>query len=126
MFIGSTILSLVSSLIQIALFVLIVVALATAFMHPNGDFTDKGTKALWVAVLAIGVLLGVDRIFFRVVFLIPGFIKTIAYWGCIFAAMYFLASEHVRMGRSGGFTWKSFIDRRKPGGGNTGDSHGWE
>ncbi|MBR6460192.1 MAG: DUF2516 family protein [Actinomycetaceae bacterium] len=124
MLIGSTILSLVSYLLQIALFVLIVVAFVTAFMHPSGDFTDKGTKALWVALLAIGVLLGIDRIFFSVIFLIPGFLKTIAYWGCIFAAMYFLASEHARMSRAGGFTWKKFFDRRKPGGGNSSDSRG--
>lgn len=122
MLIGSAIVSLVSYLIQIALFVLIVVAFATAFMHPSADFADKGTKALWVALLAIGVLIGVDRLFFRLIFFVPGFLKTLVYWGCIFAAMYFLGSEHARMGRTGGFTWKSFFDRRKPDSGNAGDS----
>lgn len=124
MFIGHVAVAIVSYLIEIALFIMILVAFATAFMHPSDDFTDKGTKALWVAAFGIGVLVGIDYVFFRIFVFIPGFIRTIVFWGCAFAAIYFLSIEHPRMGRSGGFTWKEFVDRRKPDGGNSNNSRG--
>ena len=75
---------------------------------------------MWLAILGVGILLGVDRLFFNLFFFVPWILTMIAYWACIFAAIYFLSQEHTRMARLGGFTWKKFFDRRKPGGGNAG------
>ncbi|MBR5950439.1 MAG: DUF2516 family protein [Actinomycetaceae bacterium] len=123
MLIGSTVLSLVSYLVQLAIFALVVVAFVTALMHPVSDFADKGTKMMWLAILGAGVLLGIDRLFNHIIWFAPGFLKTLVYWACIFAAMYFFGSEHARMSRSGGFTWKAFFDKRD-GGANSGNSRG--
>lgn len=124
MLIGSALVALVSYLIQLALFVLIVVAFLTALMHPRGDFTDTSSKTLWLVILGIGILLGIDRLFFNLIFFIPWILTMIAYWACIFAAIYFLSQEHTRMSRLGGFTWKNFFGRHGRGNGGARNSRG--
>ncbi len=96
---GWTLIVWARQLFHLALFGLIVWALADVLLRPADDFLySSQKKPFWVLVFALGVLVGVDRTLFRVIFLVPGFVKSLAYWGVLFAAAYYLGTERKRMG----------------------------
>ena len=100
-----SVLGLLYLLLHAVLVGLLAWALIDAIMRPADGFAlASRSKTFWVAVTLVGLLLGVDRYFFRVVFLVPGFVKTIAFWACLFGATYYLSSERRKMGDAG-FRW---------------------
>lgn len=100
-----SVLDLLYLLLHLVLVGLIVWALIDALMRPADGFAlASQSKPFWIFVMILGLLLGVDRYFFRVVFLVPGFVKGLAFWACLFGATYYLSSERRKIG-DGGFRW---------------------
>ena len=102
---GFTVLSLLYKAIDVAFLGLIAWALADAVMRPADDFTYASQKKpFWVTLMVLGLFVGVDRTFMRVIFMVPSIIKWLLFWGCIFGAVYYLGTERRKMG-PGGLRW---------------------